>query len=79
MYSSDNTQKGKNMKFFAAALATALSIVGVHLIVGWIAYNAPLLSIILIMTGLLGFALALLNDFGVIKIEMSNLLSRASR
>ena len=79
MYSYSNTQKGLNMKFTLIAIATALSIVGVHIIIGWIAYNAPLLTVILLMTGFISFVLALLNDLGVIKIEMSNLLSRASR
>lgn len=79
MYSYSNTQKGLNMKFTLIAIAFALGIVGVHIIIGWIAYNAPLLTVILLMTGFIGFVLALLNDLGVIKIEMSNLLSRASR
>lgn len=79
MYSYSNTQKGLNMKFTLIAIAIALGFVGVHIIIGWIAYNAPLLTVILLMTGFISFVLALLNDLGVIKIEMSNLLSRASR
>ena len=79
MYSSDNTQKGENMKFFAIALASALGFVGVHIIVGWITYNLPLISIVLIMTGFVWFIVALLNDLGVITVDLSKVLDRASR
>jgi uncharacterized membrane protein (Fun14 family) len=79
MYSVSNTQKGKNMKFFAIALGTALAIVGVHFIIGWIAYNAPLLTIILLMTGFAWFVVALLDDLGVITIDLSKVFKRTSR
>lgn len=79
MYSYDSTQKGLNMKFTLIAIASALGIVGVHVIIGWIAYNAPVLTVILLMTGFIGFGLALLNDLGVIKIEMSKLFNSTSR
>ena len=79
MYSGNITQKGENMKFFAIATATALTIVGVHMLIGWVAYNLPIVSILLIMSGFVWFALALLDDLGVIKIEMSKVLNRASR
>jgi len=79
MYSVSNTQKGKNMKFFAVALASALGFVGVHIIVGWITYNLPLLAIVLIMTGFVSFIVALLNDLGVITIDLSKVFNRASR
>jgi hypothetical protein len=79
MYSGNITQKGENMKFFAIATATAVTIVGVHMLIGWVVYNLPIVSILLIMTGFIGFAIALLNDLGVIRIEMSKVLNRASR
>ena len=67
------------MKFFAIALGTALAIVGVHLIIGWIAYNAPLLTIILLMTGFAWFVVALLDDLGVITFDLSKVFKRTSR
>lgn len=79
MYSVSNTQKGKNMKFFAIALASALGFVGVHIIVGWITYNLPLLAIVLIMSGFVWFIVALLNDLGVISIDLSKMLERTPR
>lgn len=79
MYSVSNTQKGKNMKFFLIALASALGFVGVHIIVGWVTYNLPLLAIVLIMTGFVWFIVALLNDLGVITVDLSKVLERASR
>ena len=79
MYSVSNTQKGKNMKFFAIALGTALAIVGVHFLIGWVAYNAPLLTTILLMTGFAWFVVALLDDLGVITIDLSKVFKRTSR
>ena len=67
------------MKFFAIALGTALAIVGSHLIIGWIAYNAPLLTTILLMTGFAWFVVVLLDDLGVIRIDLSKVFNRASR
>ncbi len=79
MYSVSNTQKGKNMKFFAIALGTALAIVGVHFLIGWVAYNAPLLTTILLMTGFAWFVVVLLDDLGVITIDLSKVFKRTSR